>query len=110
MDIIPFKDPAQWREQIELDGETFILRFKWNALNEFWTMDVLNGDEDPIVYGVKIVVNWNLLEQYSMTDKPLGNIVCQNIVGGFQKLQRYDMNRIAQLIYYAQGELEAYEV
>jgi hypothetical protein len=110
VDIIPFKKPAQWRQEIELDGALFILRFKWNALNEFWTMDVLDGDENPIVYGVKVVVNWNLLEQYSKTEKPAGDILCQNIVGGFDKIQRYDMNRVAELVYYAQGELEALEV
>ena len=105
MEIIPFKEPAQWREQIELSGVIYILRFKWNALNQFWSMDVLNGNDEPIVYGVKIVVNWNLLEQYAMTDKPEGDIVCQNIVGGTEKIKREDMSTVAQLLYYATGEL-----
>lgn len=109
MQIIPFREPAQWREQIELEGITYTLRFKWNAMNQFWSMDVLNGNDDPIVFGVKIVTNWNLLEQYSMDDKPKGDIVCQNIVGGMQKIDRDDMSTIAQLIYYAEGELASIE-
>jgi hypothetical protein len=109
MQIIPFKEPAQWREQIELTGTNYILRFKWNAINQFWSMDVLDIDDNPIVLGVKVVVNWNLLEQYSMLEKPQGDILCQNIVGGFQKLGRFDMSEIAELLYYEPGELSELE-
>jgi hypothetical protein len=110
MEIIPFKTPSQWREQITLGNIPYILRFKWNALNEFWSMDVLDGDENFIVVGVKIVTNWNLLEQYSMLEKPLGDIICQNIIGGNGKIQRYDMNSTTELIYYALNELEELSV
>jgi len=109
MDIIPFKEAAQWREQIELSGITYTLRFKWNAMNEFWSMDVLSGNDEPVIYGVKVVVNWNLLEQYAMTDKPAGDIVCQNIIGGTEKITRDAMSTVAQLLYYAFGELAILE-
>ncbi len=44
MQIIPFKEPAQWQEQIELDAQTFVLSFRWNAMNEYWVMDILTRD------------------------------------------------------------------
>ncbi|MFZ8501855.1 phage baseplate plug family protein, partial [Staphylococcus aureus] len=49
MQIIPFKEPAQWQEQIELDTQTFVLSFRWNAMNEYWVMDILTRDLVPII-------------------------------------------------------------
>lgn len=107
MQIIPFKEPSNWREQIELDGVIFVLEFTWNALNEFWTMDIYNRDEIPLIYGIKIVPSYPLLAAYTVLGKPSGEIVCQNIVGGNDIIRRFDMNQNFELVYYSEGELEA---
>lgn len=107
MDIIPFKEPSQWRQEIELSSVKYVMRFRWNATNEYWSMDLLDGNEDPIVVGVKIVNNWKILDQYSMTNLPDGDIVCQSMIGEFDKIQRYDMSNKTELLYYALGEIDA---
>lgn len=100
MRSIPFKEDPQFREQIDLDNQTFILIFKWNALNEYWTMDILNGNLVPIVFGIKIVTQFNLTEQIVQTGMPLGDILCQNIVGTFERIMRDSMTTTNELIYY----------
>lgn len=107
MQIIPFREPSYWTEQITLDNEIFILYFKWNALNEFWTMDILNGDESPIILGIKIVPNYNLLAAYTQPNQPKGDIICQNIVSNFGEIGRFDMSQKFELVYYDEGELNA---
>lgn len=107
MQIIPFKEPSNWKEQIELGGIIFVLEFTWNALNEFWIMDIYNRDEVPIIYGIKIVPNFPLLRSYSVLGKPAGEIVCQNIVGGNDIIGRFDMSQKFELLYYDEGELES---
>ena len=104
MQIIPFKEPSQWQEQIELGSQTYVLSFSWNAMNEYWVMDILTRDLAPIILGIKIVANYNLTNQFSANGKPAGDIVCANIIGERGKIQRNDMGEIAELIYYAQGE------
>jgi hypothetical protein len=104
MQIIPFKEPAQWQEQIELDNQTFVLSFRWNAMNEYWVMDILTRDLVPIILGIKVVANYNLTAQYVNDGKPTGDIVCQNIIEGEGKIQRLDMGEITELIYYSLGE------
>ena len=104
MQIIPFKEPSQWQEQIELDNQTFILSFSWNAMNEYWVMDILTRDLIPIILGIKVVANYDLTTQYVVNNKPLGDIVCENIIGGQGKIQRYDMGEVTELIYYSLGE------
>lgn len=107
MQIIPFKEPASWREQITLDGSIFVLEFYWNALNEFWNMNIYDRDLNPIIYGITIVPNYPLLAQYSVLGKPLGEIICQNIVGGTDVIRRFDMSQRFELVYYSEGELQA---
>lgn len=106
MQIIPFKEPAQWKEQIELDNILFFLAFKWNALNEFWVMDIYNSNEDPLIYGIKIVPNYPLLAAYSVFGQPPGEIICQNVVNAPNNIGRFDMSQKFELIYYFSGELE----
>lgn len=106
MQIIPFKDPSSFVEQVTLSGTIFILMFNWNSLNEFWTMDIRNRDEEPIVLGIKIVPNYPLLAQYTETNLPLGEIVCQNIVKSPDVIRRFDIGQNFLLVYYEPGELE----
>ena len=107
MQIIPFKEPGAWEAQIELTGVIFILNFKWNALNEYWVMNIFDRNDQPILLGVKVVVNWNLTEQFVAVGMPTGDIVCQNVLGAFQQILRFDMGDIDELFYYEAGELEA---
>lgn len=107
MFIIPFKEPAAWEAQITLSQVIFNLRFKWNALNEYWVMSIYSRNDEPILLGVKVVVNWNLTGQFVTVGMPDGDIVCQNVLGGFQKIMRFDMGEIDELFYYEAGELEA---
>lgn len=106
MQIIPFKDPSAWREQIQLTGVIYFLQFTWNSLNEFWVMDILDSNEDPLVVGVKIVVNLSLLSPYTVQGLPSGDIVCQNIVGTSDDIGRFDMSQKFLLIYYEDGEIQ----
>lgn len=105
MQIIPFKDPSSWREQIQLTGSIYFLQFTWNALNEFWTMDVLDNGENRLLVGIKIVVNVSLLSSYASFGLPAGDIVCQNIVSSDDEIRRFDMSQKFLLIYYEPNEI-----
>lgn len=104
MEFITFRDPPQWRQDIELDGETFILTFQWNTLNEFWSMNIYDQDLEPIVLGIKIVTQWDLTEQIVRAEMPSGEILCLNIIGGFDKIERYDMGRTNKLVYVSEDD------
>lgn len=106
MQIIPFKDPSAWREQIQLTDVIYFLQFTWNSLNEFWVMDILDSNEVPLVVGVKIVVNLSLFSPYTVQGLPSGDIVCQNIVSTNDDIGRFDMSQKFLLIYYEDGEIQ----
>lgn len=107
MQIIPFKEPAEWRQQIELSQIIYFLNFTWNALNEYWLMDIYNRDELPLILGIKIVPTFPLLSQYAVLGQPPGEIICQNIVNGPDVIERFDMSQKFELVYYEPGEIDA---
>jgi len=104
MQIIPSKQSAQYREEIEIDGVNYIFTFQWNALNEYWSMNIYNTELEPIVLGIKVVTQFNLTQQIVQTGMPLGDILCQNVIGVFEKIQRNDMGETNELVYYEEGE------
>ncbi|MEM0173064.1 MAG: hypothetical protein QXI16_00995 [Sulfolobaceae archaeon] len=92
--------------QIQLTGSLYFLEFRWNALNEFWVMDIFNNDEFPIIYGIKIVQDYPLLYQYTVEGLPPGEIICQNIVNAPSNIGRFDMSQKFLLVYYEPQEIE----
>jgi len=108
MQIIPFKESAAWRAQITLSNVIFLLYFRWNAMNQYWVMNINSRNGEPILLGVKIVSNFNLTEQFSaITGMPEGEIVCQNIINEWGDISRFDMGETTELIYYEAGEIES---
>lgn len=107
MQIIPFSDPGSWQMQITLSSQVFVLNFHWNALNEYWLMNIYDNDSNPLVLGIKVVTNFDITAQFPLLGMPQGSIVCQNILDSWEKIQRFDMGQTNELIYYEPGELES---
>lgn len=107
MQIIPFKEPAAWSEQVNLTNSVFLFYFRWNALNRYWVMNIYNQDNIPIVLGIKIVTNYDLTKQFVVMGMPAGDIICQNILNKWDDIERFQMGQTNELIYYEPGELEA---
>ena len=106
MQIIPFKDPGSWQMQISLTNVIFIFDFHWNALNKYWLMDILDQDGTPVIYGIKVVTNYDITAQFAaVLGMPVGDIVCQNIVQEWFDIGRFDMGNTTELIYYEPNEL-----
>jgi hypothetical protein len=104
MQIIPSKEPGSYSMQITLTGTIFLLNFYWNAINQYWLMDILNGNNEPIVYGIKIVPNYNLTSQFVESGMPQGDIVCQNVLNQWGDIGRFDMGDTTELVYYEPKE------
>ncbi len=107
MQVIPFNENSNFYQQITLDGSVFFLGFRWNALNEFWVMSVFDIDYNPIINAIKVVPNYPLLSQYTMLNRPKGEIICHNIVADDDVIRRYDMQQKFEMIYYSEDELDA---
>ncbi len=55
--FIPFvPGMVNYRLVTTIDGVTYIFDTRWNARDAAWYFDLLEEDETPIIYGVKVVL------------------------------------------------------
>ena len=62
--IIPTQDLAAYNFQVTLDNVVYTLKFDYNERNDHWSFSISTADNDPIIEGIKLVFNVNLIEQY----------------------------------------------
>lgn len=61
--VLPLTQNAEESFNIVILDVIYSMRQLWN-INSFWTLDILDEDGNPIIYGVKLVAGINLLRQY----------------------------------------------
>lgn len=61
---IPFQaDTPHYTQQTELDGKTYTLEFEFIEREGFWMLHIGDQDGNPLVCGIKLVVDWPLLRR-----------------------------------------------
>lgn len=96
---IPFQNYPSFREDIVLESVRYTFAFHWNSIGSFWSMDITNNDLDTTVYGIRLVINSELL---SFVDRglPPGNLVVIDQSGDVRSIEKDDfINERLDLIY-----------
>lgn len=104
---IPFFEYPSFTEELEIDGTTYILKFNWNSRFSFWTISFYDVAQNPIVTGIKIVLNINLLAQFRAYAVPSGELRAVDASGNNRRIAQKDfVNGRLLLIYASEEELE----
>lgn len=61
---LPLTNNPEESFNIVIFGQLYTIRQLWNVSGEFWTLDFFDSDGVVLVYGVKIVTQGLLLNQY----------------------------------------------
>lgn len=73
--IIPTRtDLGNYDESVSLDGDLFILQFRFNTRDSSWYLDLKLEDGTFIRAGLRLVPNFPLLRLLSRADAPKGEI------------------------------------
>lgn len=63
------------RFEFDFGNKTYILRFFFNSVGEFFSLDIFDINMTPIVLGEKIVINKPLWQGVNNTDLPFETII-----------------------------------
>ncbi|MBC3540663.1 phage baseplate plug protein [Rufibacter sediminis] len=99
--IIPWRDLADFTQDIRLSGEIFSIRGRWNSERGFWTMDIHDKNDAPLLIGQKIVLNTDILMRYRDPRLPPGSIFAVEAAPGITKIGRNDIGTNVFLVYEA---------
>ena len=85
------------KQTVSLEGKNYIFRFTWNNRDNSWNMDIMKPNDIPIIMGIKLVVNYELISRYIQEGVPPGMIILFNEKN--VQYDRYDINQTHFLVY-----------
>lgn len=85
--------------QVELDGVLYTLGFSFNARANYWTMDIFDSNEIPILVGIRVITGWLLTDKYVMEGLPPGDFFVFDSSGKNEDPTQDDFGTTKILIY-----------
>jgi hypothetical protein len=62
--LIPTSAVPYYSQRVKLDGRDYLLRFAYNEREARWYLSLYDDEELPLVLGLKLMTNWELLQHY----------------------------------------------
>ena len=95
IEIDPNLDSQQWRQ--DLDDETFILKFCWNAREASWKFELYDTDED-LVASAPLRMGQAIFNEYP-SGTPAGDFVLVDLTGEGLEPTRDNISSDIELFY-----------
>ena len=94
---------------VNLDNSNYYFKLTWNDRVEFWTLEIQDETQTPIVSGIKLVLNYDLIQDYKHLPVPLGGLMVVDFSGDESKIQYEDFQnkRVLQFVYIEVSDLVA---
>ena len=93
--------------EIELDGVSVRLEFRWNDREAAWFFDVLELDASPILQGRKVVLGLPLLGRFADARLPTGDLIAIDTAGTNVEPGIDELGTRVRLCYATAAELAA---
>lgn len=111
---MPFTVPiaslnAQSTQTVGLDGIVYQFTFTWNTRRLAWDMSIALQDGTPLVQGVKILPQKDLLSRHKDVRLPKGTLLAVDLVEQNNALRpsKSELGTKLQLLYYTEAEVDA---
>lgn len=110
MVIIPIAPYPSFTEQVTIENVVYNLRFDFNSRGEYWVLTFSDTDGNILLDGIKIVLDFELIERFPGHDLPEGNLFAIDTTGTFETVG-YDelINGDIQIVYMTREEKEDLE-
>ena len=100
-----------YSERVELDGEVFELRFRFNNRLEAWFVDIFSASGDVLVYGRRLTVDTRLTGQYKhLDDLAQGELTPFDTENGRRDPSSDNLGDRVLLFYFESSEFAGLEV
>ena len=106
--LIPTRtDAPRYSIRVDLDGDRFVLNFEWNDRALGWFLDIDNEAGERLISGVRISVNFPILNRYVIDGLPKGILIAlDSTAAGIDPL-REDLGDRVRLVYFPVADLPA---
>lgn len=91
--------------ECQLDGTLYSFTFRWNDRLSQWSFDLADAEDDPIVSGIAVVVDFPLMRRSVDARMPPGALFAVDTTGEGADPGETDLGRRVQLVYFTEAEL-----
>lgn len=101
MVVIPFSNSQypSFVQEISLEEKVYKFRFYWNDRFDYWSMAILNFEDTIVLSGIKLVLNYELIQRYRHRDIPQGQLYVIDPSDTLVRIGREDLDNTVNLIY-----------
>lgn len=97
---IPLRsDLDHYEFSVDLDGKAYLFEIIWNTRNETWFLTIKNDEDTPIVAGIPLLVNSNLIARFERDELPPGVLTLLEVSGSNLDAEKADIGARCVLIY-----------
>ena len=92
-------DIPAYQFSIDLESVNYNFNFRYNTRLNRWFMNILDTEENVLLSGVKVLINFDLTYKYRYKDIPPGSFFCIDETGANQNPEREDLGNTHKLLY-----------
>lgn len=75
--LVPTFNYPNYTTRIRLDERDYLFRYRWQTRTSRWKLDISTDEEELLISGLCLIVNWPLLRYYHADDRvPSGELIC----------------------------------
>lgn len=95
---ITANDPS-FKIRTILEGVQLVFRFDWNGRDIRWNISIYDTSENPLVLGLPLNINTELLERFEIAGLPPGLLMLYDTSGKNVEAGRDDLGDRCKLVY-----------
>jgi hypothetical protein len=103
---IDARSSAQEFEAV-LAGNVYRFGFRWNWREGFWHMDIATRNRVPLLAGIKIVLNYELIGRFTDERLPPGFMVALDTTRRLERIGRFQLGSEVPLVFVPRTVVEA---
>lgn len=88
---IPFGSGPSSFVDIAIQNFVYRFRYKYNARFDYWALGIYDTDDNILIEGLKIVLNYNIIAQYVDRGLPQGKIIAIRINDSTDRITRDEL-------------------
>lgn len=104
--VIPYFDIASFSEEVILEELPYVFRFTFNDRKQYWTMSILTRDRKILVAGIKLVLNYDLFDQFPGNNLPPGQLLAIDTTDSRVKINRTNILDVMKIVYFEKEEAD----
>jgi len=99
LEIPVIKSEDAYEFSLSIESVLYFFSFNYNLRRKRWLMDISNADKEPILYGVSMLTDVDIMNRFKSEDLPPGIFLVFDLSGISKNPEELDFGESVILLY-----------